>query len=127
MKLSLKRPIGRSMTGDTDLAEPPHPTSPRSAARRTMLVSLALVLAIFGALAGGYYFAMRPVTLKIAVGPANSDDLKVVQTLTQAFTQSKGSVRLRPIPPDGASASATALAESNADLAIVRGDLDVHT
>jgi len=125
MKLSLKRLIGRSMTGGTDLAEAPKPTSPRSAARQTMLVSLALVLAIFGALAGGYYFAMRPVTLKIAVGPANSDDLKVVQSLTQAFATTKGYVRLRPIPTDGATASAGALGENKADLAIVRGDLDV--
>ena len=39
---------------------------------------LAGVLAIVGALAAGYYFAMRPVTLRIAVGPANSDDLKVM-------------------------------------------------
>ena len=38
-----------------------------------------------GAVAGAYYFAMRPVTLRIAVGPANSDDVKVVQTLSQAF------------------------------------------
>ncbi|MBB4393509.1 TRAP transporter TAXI family solute receptor [Bradyrhizobium sp. ERR14] len=88
-------------------------------------MSLALVLAIIGALVGGYYFAMRPVTLKIAVGPANSDDVKVVQALTQAFTQSKGQVRLRPIQTDGATASANALAEGKVDLAIVRGDLDV--
>lgn len=123
MKLSLKRLFGRSMTGGLDLAETP--TSPRSAARRTALVSLALVLAIIGALAGGYYFAMRPVTLKIAVGPANSDDIKVVQTLTQAFAQNKSYVRLRPVQTDGATASAEALAESKVDLAIVRGDLDV--
>ena len=110
MKLSLKRLIGRSMTGGTHLAEPPKPTSPRSAARQTMLVSLALVLAVIGALAGSYYFAMRPVTLKIAVGPANSEDLKVVQSLTQAFAQTKGSVRLRPIQTDGAVASANAIA-----------------
>jgi hypothetical protein len=45
---------------------------------------LAGVLAIIGALAAGYYFAMRPVTLRIAVGPANSDDLRVVQALAQA-------------------------------------------
>jgi TRAP transporter TAXI family solute receptor len=125
MKLSLKRLFGRSMTGESNLAEMPSPPSPRSAARKTALVSLALVLAIVGALAGGYYFAMRPVTLKIAVGPANSDDLKVVQTLTQAFAQSKGIVRLRPIPTEGATASAELLAEGKADLAIVRGDLDV--
>ncbi|KJC44715.1 TRAP transporter [Bradyrhizobium sp. LTSP857] len=88
-------------------------------------MSLALVLAIIGALVGGYYFAMRPVTLKVAVGPANSDDIKVVQALTQAFAQSKGYVRLRPIQTDGATASADLLAEGKADLAIVRGDLDV--
>ena len=125
MKTSLKRLFGRSMTGGLDLAEAPSPPSPRSAARKTALVSLAFVLAVVGALAGGYYFAMRPVTLKIAVGPANSDDVKVVQALTQAFTQSKGQVRLRPIQTDGATASANALAEGKVDLAIVRGDLDV--
>lgn len=128
MKLSLKRLFGRSMTGGLDLAEtpsPPSPPSPRSAARKTALVTLALVLAILGAIVGGYYFAMRPVTLKVAVGPANSDDVKVVQALTQAFAQNKSYVRLRPIQTDGATASAALLAEGKADLAIIRGDLDV--
>ena len=125
MNLSLKRLFGRSMTGALDLAETPTPTSPRSAARKTMLVSIALLLAVIGTLVGGYYFAMRPVTLRIAVGPPNSDDVKVVQALTQAFAQSHGYVRLRPIQTEGASASAEALAESKVDLAIVRGDLDV--
>ena len=69
---------------------------------------------------------MRPVTLRIAVGPANSDDLKVVQALTQAFNnQPHGHVRLRPMQTDGAAASAQALADGKADLAIIRGDLDV--
>ncbi len=68
---------------------------------------------------------MRPVTLRIAVGPANSDDLKVVQALTQAFNQTRGYVRLRPMQTDGADASAQALADGKADLAIIRGDLDV--
>lgn len=113
------------MTGGSDLAEMPSPPSPRSAARRTALVSLALLLAIVGALTGGYYFAMRPVTLKIAVGPANSDDIKVVQALTQAFAQHKSYVRLRPVQTDGATASAEALAAGKVDLAIVRGDVDV--
>ena len=125
MKLSLKRLFGRSMTGGLDLAEAPPPPSPRSAARKTALVSLAFLLAIVGVVAGGYYFAMRPVTLRIAVGPANSDDIKVVQALTQGFAQHKSYVRLRPIQTDGATASANALAEGKVDLAIVRGDLDV--
>jgi TRAP transporter TAXI family solute receptor len=123
MKLSLKRLFARSMNGGPELVGPPVPPSPRSAKRKMMFVSLAGVLAIVGTLAGAYYFAMRPVALRIAVGPANSDDLKLVQKLTQAFAHH--SVRLRPIQTDGATASAQALAEGKADLAIVRGDLDV--
>ena len=87
---------------------------------------LASVLAILGALAAGYFFAMRPVTLRIAVGPANSDDLRVVQALAQALNnQPHGLVRLRPIQTDGAAASAALLGDSKADLAIIRGDLEV--
>src|SRR5829696_103930 len=113
------------MTGP-DSVEPIAPPSPRSAKRRLMFVSLAGVLAIVGALAAGYYFAMRPEALRIAVGPANSDDLKVVQTLAQAFSNQKTSqIRLRPVPTDGAVASAQALADGKADLAIIRGDLEV--
>ena len=125
MKLYLKRLFGRSMTGGTDLVHPLTPPSPRSGQGRTTFVVLAGVLAIVGALVSGYYFAMRPVILKIAVGPANSDDLKVVQALTQAFAQTHGHVRLRPIPTDGATASAQALADNKVDLAIIRGDLEV--
>ena len=90
-----------------------------------MFVTLAGILAVVGTLAGAYYFAMRPVTLRIAVGPANSDDIKVVQALTQAFTQAQSHVRLRPMQTDGAVASAQALADGKADLAIIRGDLEV--
>ena len=113
------------MTGGFDLLDPPVSPSPRSAARRTMLITLAGLLAIAGALAGAYYFAMRPETLRIAVGPANSDDVKLVQALTQAFTQAHGHVRLRPVQTDGATASAKDLADGKVDLAIIRGDLDV--
>ncbi|HEU0082473.1 MAG TPA: TRAP transporter substrate-binding protein, partial [Bradyrhizobium sp.] len=102
---------------------PVAPPSPRSVKRKMMLITLAGTLALIGAVSGAYYFAMRPVTLRIAVGPQNSDDLKVVQTLTQSFAHSP--VRLRPVQTDGAVASASALAEGKADLAIIRGDLVV--
>ena len=81
------RAIAGSMTLGRDSAEPPKPLSPPPAKRRLMFVVLAGILAIVGTLAGAYYFSMRPVTLRIAVGPANSDDVKVVQALTQAFSQ----------------------------------------
>ncbi len=108
--------------GTADISPKPR----RSAARRLTFVMIAGVLAIIGALAAGYYFAMRPVTLRIAVGPPNSDDIKVVQALGQAFNNPKHSqVRLRPVQTDSASASAQTLASGKADLAIIRGDLDV--
>jgi len=113
------------MTGGLDLVEPPVPPSPRSAKRKMLFVTLAGILAVIGTLAGAYYFAMRPVTLRIAVGPPNSDDIKVVQALTQAFTQAHSYVRLRPLQTDGSTTSAKALADGNADLAIIRGDLEV--
>jgi TRAP transporter TAXI family solute receptor len=124
MKLSVKRLFARSMTGDPDLVGPTLP-APRSAKQKTMFITLAGILAVVGTLAGGYYFAMRPVTLRIAVGPTNSDDVKLVQALTQAFSHAHGQVHLRPMQTDGAAASAQALAEGKADLAIIRGDLDV--
>jgi TRAP transporter TAXI family solute receptor len=125
MKLNLKRLFARSMTGDPELIGPPVPPSPRSAKRKMMFITLAGILAVAGSLAGAYYFAMRPVTLRIAVGPASSDDIKVVQALSQAFAQTHGHVRLRPMQTDGAAASAQALADGKADLAIIRGDLEV--
>jgi len=113
------------MTDGPELAQSLTPPSPRSAKRKTMLITLAGILAIVGALVGGYYYAMRPEILRIAVGPANSDDIRVVQALTQAFAHAHGQVRLRPIQTEGAAASAQALADGKADLAIIRGDLDV--
>src|SRR5882724_9791169 len=114
--------FARSMSGDPGLVGPP---SPRSAKRKMMLITLAGILAVVGAVAGAYYFAMRPVSLRIAVGPANSNDIKVVQALTQAFAQAHSRIRLRPMQADGAAASAQALGEGKADLAIIRGDLEV--
>src|SRR3569833_2507978 len=125
MKLRLKRWIGRTMTGGLDQVEPQTASAPRSRFKPAVFVLIASVLAIVGAMAGGYYFAMRPVTLRIAVGPANSDDLKVVQALTQTFAQNHNYVRLRPVQTESATDSAQALADSKVDLAIIRGDLNV--
>src|SRR3981189_444170 len=124
MNLNVKRLFARSMTGGLDLVGPELP-SPRSAKRKAMFITLAGTLAVVGTLAGVYYFEMRPVILRIAVGPANSDDIKVVQALTQAFTHAHSHVRLRPMQTDGATASAQDLAAGKADLAIIRGDLEV--
>lgn len=114
------------MTDGSSSTEALPPPSPRSARRRVAFVLLAGVLAIVGIGAASYHIATRPVTLRIAVGPANSDDLKVVQALAQAFNNQPHSlVRLRPTQTDGAQASAKLLGDGKVHLAIIRGDLEV--
>ena len=114
------------MTEGPDLPEAPALPLPLRPVRRQMtFVMLASILAIIGTVVATYYFAMRPVILRVAVGPANSDDVKVVQALTQGFAQSHGHIRLRPVQTDSVMASAQALADGKVELAIIRGDLDV--
>ncbi len=125
MKLSLKRLFSRSIVDGPDLGGLQAPASPRSVKRKMALIALAGTLAVVGAVTGAYYFAMRPVTLRFAVGPQNSDDVKVIQALSQAFSREHNYIRLRPILTDGATASAAALADGRADLAVIRGDLEV--
>lgn len=124
--MSLKSKFSRSMDGASAKGAGTRRVRSRRTARQkfTFLV-VAGILAAFGVAAGGYYFAVRPVTLRIAVGPPNSDDAKVVQAMTQAFLREQKSVRLRPVTTDGATASAQALAERKTDLAVIRGDLEV--
>ncbi|HEY0234649.1 MAG TPA: TAXI family TRAP transporter solute-binding subunit [Afipia sp.] len=89
-----------------------------------MLVLAAIVGA--GAIAGGItYYVTRPVTLRIAVGPPNSDDVKVVQSLAQSFARDHAHIRLRPIVTDGTVESADVLAAGKTDLAVLRGDIDL--
>src|SRR5712671_4881712 len=97
--------------------------------RRKRRISALLVLAagllLFGAAGAGLYLALRPVTLKIAVGPANSDDQKLIQALAQTFSRDQSPVRLTPIATEGATESIALLAAGKADLAVARGDLNM--
>ena len=97
----------------------------RSPWRRMLLVVLATILSLIGIASAGYYFAMRPVTLKIAVGPQAGDDYKLIQALAQVFARERNTVRLRPVVTDGPAASALALKSGTVDLAVIRGDLPV--
>ncbi len=93
--------------------------------RLSALLVLAAGLLLFAGAAGVLYLALQPVTLRIAVGPPGSDDLKLVQALTQTFARDKMSVRLAPIGTEGATESIALLKEGKTDLAVARGDLDL--
>ena len=70
--------------------------------RNSSLWVLAAGLLLFCAAAGTLYYALRPVTLRIAVGPSGSDDQKLVQALAQSFDLDRYSVRLSSITTEGA-------------------------
>src|SRR5450631_705019 len=94
--------------------------------KRASLVAVTMGGLLFGvALVGFLFFSVRPATLRVAVGPPGSDDVKVVQSITEAFTRERHYVRLQPVPTDGAAESAAALGAGKADLAIVRADLNL--
>jgi TRAP transporter TAXI family solute receptor len=93
--------------------------------RNSSLLVLAAGFLLFCAAAGTLYYALRPVTLRIAVGPPGSDDQKLIQALAQGFDLDRSRVRLSPIPTDGAVESLALLGAGKADLAVARGDLNM--
>jgi TRAP transporter TAXI family solute receptor len=96
----------------------------RSRKSYALLVLAAGILA-FGVAAGALFWALRPVTLSIAVGPAGSEDHKLVLALAQTFARDASPVRLAAITTEGAAESIALLAASKADLAVGRGDLEM--
>src|SRR3984893_8943861 len=93
--------------------------------RNSLLLLLVAGLLLFGPAAGGLYYVLQPVTLRIAVGPAGDDDHKLIQALAQAFDHDRSAVRLSPVTTEGATQSIAPLASNKADLAVARGDLDM--
>jgi TRAP transporter TAXI family solute receptor len=109
----------------SDLSTTPDAPPRRRKRKDYSLLVLAAGIFLFGVAAAGLYYMLQPVTLRIAVGPAGSDDQKLVQALAQTFARDGSPVRLHPITTDGAIESITLLAGNKADLAVARGDLDL--
>src|SRR5258708_536233 len=109
----------------SDLSE--HPQISRSGRKRKSysLLILAAGIFLFGATAATLYLVLRPVTLRIAVGPAGSDDQKLIQALAQTFARDRSPVRLSPITTEGTTEAIALFATSKADLAVARGDLNL--
>ena len=89
------------------------------------LLILAAGILLFGMAAASLYWFLQPTVLRIAVGPPNSEDQKLVKTLAQMFARERSPVRLTPITTEGAVESIALLAAKKADLAVARGDLNL--
>jgi TRAP-type uncharacterized transport system substrate-binding protein len=87
--------------------------------RHTWLVSLLGTALIGGSIWAGIYYSTKATVMRIAAGPAGSANAKIVQILAKTVAQSHDGVALQFVPTDGPIASAQALANDTADLAIV--------
>lgn len=92
--------------------------------RRTPLLILAAVLALVAASAVAIFLANLPTTLTIAVGPVTAENHRIATLLSQLLQRERAEVRLRVVTTDGAAASAALLQAGQAQLAIVRSDVD---
>jgi TRAP transporter TAXI family solute receptor len=93
--------------------------------RATFIVLFAGGIVFTAALIGLLFFSWRPATLRIAVGPPGSEDVKVIQEIAQAFTRERHYVRLRVMVTADAAESAAVIGRHEADLAVVRADVNL--
>ena len=93
--------------------------------RSSPFLLIAAALLIFAAIAGAVFLLWRPTTLRIAVGPAGSDDQRLIQSLAQTFASEGSPVRLTVISTAGAVESIGLLGTGQTDLAVGRADEDM--
>ncbi|MGC2084401.1 MAG: TRAP transporter substrate-binding protein, partial [Bradyrhizobium sp.] len=91
--------------------------------QRRLLIVLALGFVLFGAAAAALFYVLQPEALRIAVGPAGSEDQQVVQAMAETFEEESRTIRLSPITTGGAAESLALLGSGKTDLAVGRGDL----
>lgn len=107
----------------------PNEINPRSRRRRQQRGYAFLILAAgmlaFAAAAGTLYYVLRPTTLRIAVGPAGSEDQKLIQLMAQTFARENSAVRLSLVTTEGTAESIALFTAGKADLAVARGDLNL--
>src|SRR3954468_23013089 len=89
------------------------------------LLILAAGMLAFAAAAGTLYYVLRPTTLRIAVGPAGSEDQKLIQLMAQTFARENSAVRLSLVTTAGTAESIALFTAGKADLAVARGDLNL--
>jgi TRAP-type uncharacterized transport system substrate-binding protein len=92
--------------------------------RHTALIFVAVLLLSGGVGAIAYYFLSQPESLRIAVGPPNSEDVRVVQAIASQLSRDRANIRLQVNVVEGGPASAAAAIDKDqADLAVVRRDV----
>src|SRR5262249_16932044 len=87
------------------------------------LLAIALALGVIAAFTVGY--VERGQTLHIAVGPPGSAELRFIEALQPRLRQGFWQRRLEVLPTEGPLASAAAVDDARADLAVVRTHIPI--
>ena len=91
--------------------------------RRPFLVAVAGCLLAVGLALLAWRVASAPTVLKVAVGPAGSEDARLVATAAQLLARDHETVRLKVVSTAGEAESAEAMDAERVDLAVVRTDI----
>lgn len=86
-----------------------------------LLTAIGFVAALAAAIAY-WELGSGTSTLRVAVGPANGEDTRILYAIAQILKREQSSVRLRVIPTEGPAQSAQALEAGQVELAVVRSD-----
>ncbi len=91
--------------------------------QHTWLIVIAVMLLCAGVIGGLYHYNTLPTQLRIAVGPPNSEDTRVVQAIAAQLARDRTNIHLTTtVLPGGTREAAAAIDKDEADLAVVRHD-----
>jgi TRAP-type uncharacterized transport system substrate-binding protein len=93
---------------------------------RFFLLALAAVTGLVALAIVGIYFYERPTSLRVAV-PRGSEFQKLFFALNQEFVRNREDIHLRIVATVDENAAAKAIQDENADLAVVRSDINMPT
>jgi len=89
---------------------------------RRLYFTLAILLAGLVAISLAYLYLSQPTLLRVAVGPAEGKDARLMDAFANVLEAHRESVRLRPVVTAGLVENRALLEKGDVDLAIIRGD-----
>src|SRR5215470_6799881 len=90
--------------------------------RHAWLATFFVALTVIGLVALTVYLTAAPTVLRIAVGPRDSDNVRLVTTLAERFKREHASVHLEPVILDGPARIHHIMGDPKYDLAVIRGE-----
>ncbi|MGA9487937.1 MAG: TAXI family TRAP transporter solute-binding subunit [Methylocella sp.] len=86
---------------------------------------LTIAFALIAIVAVTLRFSERTQVLKVAVGPADSDNAKLIGAIARHLERDGGRIRFVILPVDDLAQSAKVLEQGRADLAVIRSDIAI--